>query len=125
MLAQVLEIRRLGDKARNLINDIELLARSTISARQLFFHAGEHLQGTRILDFFGFDIVGRGRDARAVSAGLHGADWVYRGRVHVAHDGLAAFRGEAGLDWGSRMVETPCEEGVVYELLQGLVQCQG
>jgi hypothetical protein len=38
--------------------------------------------------------------------------------MDVAHDGLAALRGEGGFDRGGGVVEAPGEEGVVDELSQ-------
>ena len=104
MLTQILQIRRLANEPRDLIDDILLLARPSISACELLFNARENLQGARVLHFLGLDVVGGRRDAGAVAAGLHGADGVDGGGVRVAHDGLAALGGEGGLDGGGGVV---------------------
>jgi hypothetical protein len=116
MLTQVLQVRRLANETRNLIDHILLFARSSISTSELLLDTREHLQRTRILDFLGFDVIGWRRDTRAVTTGLHGANRINRRSVRIAHDRLAALRWEAGFDGRCGVVQTPCEEGVVYEL---------
>jgi hypothetical protein len=52
-----------------------------------------------------------------VTARLQGADGVDGSRVDITHDGLATLGGEGRFDGGGGVVEAPCEEGVVDELI--------
>jgi hypothetical protein len=117
MLTQILQIRRLGNQSRNLIVAIVLLSRLAVSTRKLLLHSAKYLQRTRVLDFLGFDVVGRGRNGQAMPAGgLERRSGIAVGGVCVAHDGLATFGGEVGFRWGGGVVETPSKKGIVYEL---------
>lgn len=106
MLTQILQIRRLLNQPINLHIGIQLLSGPKVSARKFLLDATKHLQRARILDFLGLCVVGR-RDGRAVprAAACHGAHF---GGGGVAHDGLAAFRGEVGFGRGfTAVAEAP------------------
>jgi hypothetical protein len=70
MLAQILQIRRLLNQSRNLINHIQFLTRPAIPARQLLLNSRQDLQRSRVLNFLGLNVVGRRRNGRSVSARL-------------------------------------------------------